>query len=157
MASLLVALLPGPTRDGKDQNNNASSCLPIERSCGGQHIGSAYCSHMQLPRPTLHELGIKDDVEVSSFSDEQEGHLSYLSPQKLSFDGLWVLHPSLKGYISFLLSRAKYQPLSSNPIAPKNGLPTSLETFSVFICSSALEEEIKRFTKRKKDTTRIDD
>lgn len=40
---------------------------------------------------------------------------------------------------------------------PKNGLPTSLETFSVFICSSALEEEIKRFTKRKKDTTRIDD
>lgn len=102
--------------------------------------------------PTLHELGIKDDVDrVSSFSDEQEGALELLvSLKKLSFDGLWVLQSLPEGLHKFpSLTELSISHCPQIQSLPKNGLPTSLETFSVFICSSALEEEIKRFTEEK--------
>nr|ALO70079.1 NBS-LRR-like resistance protein [Oryza sativa] len=102
--------------------------------------------------PTLHELGIKDDVDrVSSFSDEQEGALELLvSLKKLSFDGLWVLQSLPEGLHKFpSLTELSISHCPQIQSLPKNGLPTSLETFSVFICSSALEEESKRFTEEK--------
>jgi hypothetical protein len=102
--------------------------------------------------PTLRELGIKDDVDrVSSFSDEQEWALELLvSLKKLSFDGLWVLQSLPEGLHKFpSLTELSISHCPQIQSLPKNGLPTSLETFSVFICSSALEEEIKRFTEEK--------
>ncbi|KAB8082433.1 hypothetical protein EE612_004311, partial [Oryza sativa] len=82
--------------------------------------------------PTLRELGIKDDVDrVSSFSDEQEWALELLvSLKKLSFDGLWVLQSLPEGLHKFpSLTELSISHCPQIQSLPKNGLPTSLETF----------------------------